>query len=101
MRLVKSYEIDGLVNNAGITHNAVMAMTSIRDLQEQFSVNTIIPFVLQILSKKMIRRKGGSIVNIVSTAAFDGNKGKTAYGSSKAALVSMTQSMSRELGAFM
>lgn len=99
VKLAKNNEIDGIVNNAGITHNAILAMTKIEDLKDQFEINTVSAFqIIQILSKKMIRRKHGSILNIVSTAAFDGNSGKTAYGASKAALVAMTETMSRELG---
>lgn len=101
IHITKQYEIYGLVNNAGITHNAILAMTTMVDLQEQLTINTIVPFISsQIVSKKMIRRKQGSILNVVSTAAFDGNKGKIAYGSSKSATFAMTQSMSRELGPY-
>ena len=47
----------------------------------------------------MTRQKSGSIVNIASTAAFDGNPGKSVYGATKAAVVAMTQSIAAELGA--
>ena len=46
---------------------------------------------MQLVIRKMSRNKSGSIINIASTAAFDGNNGKSVYGSTKAALVSMTK----------
>jgi 3-oxoacyl-[acyl-carrier protein] reductase len=62
-------------------------------------VNFFAPYLLtQYISKLMVRSKKGSIVNVASTAAFDGNAGKSAYGASKAALVAMTKSIAEELG---
>lgn len=91
--------IDGLVNNAGVTYNALFQMTQIEELRNQFEVNFFAPFLFtQYISKLMVRNKKGSIVNISSTAAQDGNSGKSAYGSSKAALITMTLSIAEELG---
>lgn len=92
--------IDGLVNNAGITYNALFQMTNIDELRNQMEVNFFAPFLFtQYISKLMVRNKKGSIVNISSSAALDGNSGKSAYGASKAALLAMTLSISEELGA--
>ena len=94
-------EIDGLVNNAGITNNSLFQMTSVDELRNQFEVNFFAPYYLtQLVSKIMIRNKGGSIVNISSTAAIDGNSGKSAYGASKAALLTMTKCISEELSIY-
>lgn len=91
--------IDGLVNNAGITYNALFQMTDIGELRRQFETNFFGPFLLtQYISKLMVRNKKGSIVNISSSAALDGNAGKSAYGASKAALLTMTLSIAEELG---
>lgn len=91
--------IDGLVNNAGIIHNALFQMTNMSDLREQFEVNFFAPYLFtQYISKLMIRNRKGSIVNISSSVALDGNAGKTAYGASKAALLTMTLSVAEELG---
>lgn len=90
--------IDGLVNNAGITYNALFQMTSIDDVRDQMEVNFFAPFLLtQYVSKLMMRNNKGSIVNISSSAAQDGNSGKTAYGAAKAALLTMTLCISEEL----
>lgn len=91
--------IDALINNAGITYNALFQMSTIDQLRHQLEVNFISVFLFtQYISKLMTRQKSGSIVNIASTAAFDGNPGKSVYGASKAALIAMTQSIAAELG---
>lgn len=93
--------VDGLVNNAGITYNALFQMTNMEELRNQFEVNFFAPYLLtQYVSKLMVRNKKGSIVNISSTAALDGNSGKSAYGAAKAALLTMTLSIAEELGQF-
>ena len=90
--------IDGLVNNAGITYNALFQMTDMKELCNQMEVNFFAPFLLtQYVSKLMARNKSGSIVSISSSAALDGNSGKSAYGASKAALLTMTMCVSEEL----
>lgn len=92
--------IGGLVNNAGIIYNALFQMTSMKELRNQFEVNFFAPFLFtQYISKLMIQSKKGSIVNISSSTALDGNSGKSAYGASKAALLAITMSISEELAA--
>jgi len=94
------FPIDGLVNNAGVTNNRLFQMESMDEVRHQMEVNFFGPFLLtQYISKLMIRNKKGSIVNISSSAALDGNSGKSAYGSSKAALLTMTLCVSEELAA--
>ena len=91
--------IDGLVNNAGITYNALFQMTSQTELMNNLNVNFIGAYNLsQYVSKLMVRNKYGSIVNIASSAALDGNPGRSAYGASKGALISASLSIARELG---
>ncbi len=90
--------VDGLVNNAGITYNSLFQMTNIDELRNQMEVNFFAPFLFtQYISKLMVRNKKGSIVSISSSAALDGNSGKSAYGASKAALLTMTMCISEEL----
>jgi 3-oxoacyl-[acyl-carrier protein] reductase len=91
--------VDALVNNAGITYNALFQMTNISEVRNQMEVNFFSPYIFtQYIVKLMIRNKKGSIVNIASSAGLDGNSGKSAYGSSKAALILMTKSIAEELG---
>lgn len=90
--------VDGLVNNAGITYNSLFQMTNMEELRNQMEVNFFSPYLFtQYISKLMVRNKKGSIVSISSSAALDGNSGKSAYGASKAALLTMTMCISEEL----
>ncbi|MDR3305037.1 MAG: SDR family oxidoreductase [Clostridiales Family XIII bacterium] len=91
--------VDALINNAGITYNALFQMSSEENLREQFEVNFFAVYLFtQLISKLMARGGGGSIVSIASSAGIDGNPGKTVYGASKAAVITMSKSISRELG---
>lgn len=91
--------VDGLVNNAGIGGNSLFQMTRMEELRDIFEVDFFGPYFLtQCIVKLMLRQKCGSIVNISSTSALDGNSGKTAYGSAKAALLTMTKCIAEELG---
>ena len=90
--------VDVLVNNAGITYNALFQMTSIDKMREVFEVNFFAQMAFtQYIVKLMVRQKSGSIINISSTAALDANAGRAAYGASKAALICMTRAMAHEL----
>jgi 3-oxoacyl-[acyl-carrier protein] reductase len=101
VKIIRASEtpINGLINNAGITYNSLFQMSSERDLRENLDVNFIGPFILtQYITKLMVRNGGGSIVSIASSAAIDGNSGRSAYGASKAALLTATKALSREVG---
>lgn len=90
--------VDVLVNNAGITYNALFQMTSLEKMREVFEVNFFSQMVFsQYIVKLMVRQKSGSIINIASSAALDANPGRGAYGASKAALICMTRAMAHEL----
>jgi 3-oxoacyl-[acyl-carrier protein] reductase len=90
--------VDVLVNNAGITYNALYQMTSMDKMREVFEVNFFAQVALtQYVVKLMVRQKSGSIINISSSAALDANPGRSAYGASKAAVACMTRVMAHEL----
>lgn len=91
--------VDGLVNNAGITHNALFVMSDNSSLRQVFEVNFFAIFLFtQYIVKLMLKQNSGSIVNIASTAALDGNPGKSIYGASKSALIAMTKTIASEFG---
>ena len=93
--------INALINNAGITYNALFQMSSVDKLKEVFEVNFYSMFVFtQYIAKLMVRQKSGSIINISSTAGIDGNAGKAVYGASKAAVACMTKVIAVELGEY-
>jgi len=96
--MASNLPVHALVNNAGVTLNALFQMTSMEKLREVFEINFFSQFLLtQYVVRLMVRQKGGSIVNISSSAAIDGNTGRSAYGASKAALIALTKSMAAEL----
>lgn len=97
--LSSSKAIDILVNNAGTIHTAIFQMTPIKKLKEIFEINLFSQAnFTQYILKSMIKNKKGNIVYISSSSALDGNEGRSAYSSSKAALISQSQVLSRELG---
>ena len=92
-------QIDVLVNNAGITYNALFQMSTFEKIKEVFDVNFTAPFLFtQYIVKLMLRNNSGSIINITSSAALDGNSGRSVYGASKAALLCATKAIAAELG---
>lgn len=91
-------KIDVLVNNAGVGYNALFQMSSLDKLKEVMDVNFVAPFLFtQYLTKIMVSQRSGSVINISSTVAMDGNDGKSVYGASKAALICMTKVIASEL----
>jgi 3-oxoacyl-[acyl-carrier protein] reductase len=94
-------EIDILVNVAGMTKDAIFQMVSLHDLRSVFEVNFISQsYLTQFVVKLMMRKKFGSIVNISSISAIDGNSGQYAYSSSKAAIIGATKTLSKELASY-
>ena len=93
--------IDILVNNAGVIFTALFQMTSMQKLKEMFEINYFSQMLLtQYISRIMMRQKSGSIVNISSSAAIEGNEGRTGYASAKAAMIASTKVLSKELAPY-
>ena len=93
--------VDILVNNAGIIFTALFQMTSVKKMKEVFEINYFSQMLLtQSITKIMTRQKSGSIINISSSAAIEGNEGRTAYAASKAAVIASTKVMSKELAMY-
>jgi len=91
--------IDILVNNAAAIHTAIFQMTSIKKLKEIFETDFFSQTLFtQYILKSMIKKKSGSIVYISSSSALDGNEGRSAYASAKAAIIAQAKVLSRELG---
>ena len=97
--LASNKSIDILVNNAATIHTSIFQMTSIKKLKELFEVNFFSQTIFtQYILKSMIKNKKGSIVYISSSSALDGNEGRSAYSSAKAAIIAQAKVLSRELG---
>jgi 3-oxoacyl-[acyl-carrier protein] reductase len=93
-------KVNVLVNNAGVTYNALHQLTAEAALRAQMEVNFFAPFLFtQSIVKLMLKQGSGSVINVASSAALDGNAGRAAYGASKAALLCATRALSREVGA--
>jgi 3-oxoacyl-[acyl-carrier protein] reductase len=91
-------EIDILVNNAGINQMSLFQMTSLKTFRSVFEINffSIVNFTQKIL--KLLKKNNFSkIINISSNAAILSDAGRAAYSPSKAALISFTEVLSKEL----
>ena len=97
--ILSNKPIDILVNNAATIHTAIFQMTSVKKLKEVFDVNFFSQTLFtQYILKSMIKNKKGSIVYISSSSALDGNEGRNAYSSTKAAIIAQAKVLSREVG---
>ena len=90
--------VDILVNIAGVAIDALFHMVSMDQLKRTFEINFFSQiFFSQYITKLMLRQGKGSVVNVSSIAALDGNVGQLAYSASKAALIAATKTLSQEL----
>ncbi len=93
--------VDILVNNAGIPSGGLMNMTSTGELRRVLDINFVSQVrIMQLVSRKMMRQGNGSIINMGSVGGLEARPGYLAYGSSKAALMWATRSVSKELGPY-
>lgn len=91
--------IDVLINNAGISTVGLLNQTDVDDIRKLFEVNYFsVLSLIQLVSKKMIIKRKGVIINMASLAGIEPQPGKVAYGSSKAAVIMMTRCLAKELG---
>ena len=90
--------ICGLVNSAGIAADVPFFDTRTDLFRRILDVNVIGSFVVaRAAARRMKESGGGSIVNIASVSGMRGNMGRTAYGASKGAVITMTKVMATEL----
>lgn len=93
--------LDILVNNAGMTADAPFMMSKLTDLENVFNVNVKSTFMLtKKLTKMMMRKKSGRIINISSVVGVTGNAGQSIYGMTKAAIINLTKTLSIELAPY-
>jgi len=90
--------IDVLVNNAGLTHDNLLARLSEHDWDEVLNVNLKGPFLFtKHVTRGMMKRRSGRVVNITSIVGLMGNKGQANYAASKAGIIGFTKAVAREL----
>jgi 3-oxoacyl-[acyl-carrier protein] reductase len=91
--------IGGLVNNAGIRRESLLALTSDADWDAVIDTNLggLFRCCRAVLRGLMVRRRG-AIVNVASLSALHGVAGQSAYAASKAGILGLTRSLAREVG---
>ena len=89
----------GLVNNAGISFEGVLAMMPIPQIEQLVRVNVVAPIVLtKCVVRGMMSDGGGRIVNVASIIAFTGYSGLSVYGATKSSMIGFSRSLAREVG---
>jgi len=89
----------GLVNNAALGLDGVLATMHNSQIEEQVRVNTLSPIVLsKYVVRAMMSERAGRIVNVASIIGFTGYSGLSAYAATKASMIGFTRSLAREVG---
>jgi 3-oxoacyl-[acyl-carrier protein] reductase len=92
-------DLDILVNNAGVTRDGLLARMSDEDWRVVLDTNLGGTFnTCRAASRGMMKRRGGTIVNVSSIVGVHGNPGQTNYSASKAGIIGFTKALARELG---
>lgn len=92
-------KIDILINNAGITRDAMLVKMTEEQFNDVIDVNLKGVFhCTQAVAKVMIEQGYGKIINTSSVSGIYGNIGQTNYAAAKAAIVGMTKTWAKELG---
>ena len=92
--------IYALVNNAGMSIEGTLALTSATQIEDVVRLNVVSPILLSksVLRSMMADGAGGRIVNLSSIMAFTGYSGLSVYGATKASMIGFTRSLAREVG---
>jgi 3-oxoacyl-[acyl-carrier protein] reductase len=91
--------IYGLINNAAIGTEGVLAIMQTSQIEELVRINTVSPIVLtKYAVRSMLSEGGGRIVNVASIIGFTGYSGLSVYGATKASMLGFTRSLAREVG---
>ena len=92
--------ITGLVNNAGFSQDGLLLKYKMDTYEQVMNTNVKGAFLCaQAAMRGMLREKWGRIVNMSSAVAIRGNAGQTVYAASKTAVLGLTKSLAREVGA--
>ena len=95
--LEKFNKIDILVNNAGITRDTLLLRMKPEDWQAVINLNlTGVYLCTRAVSKGMLKKRSGRIINIASVAGQMGNPGQANYSAAKAGVIGLTKTLARE-----
>jgi 3-oxoacyl-[acyl-carrier protein] reductase len=91
--------IYGLVNNAALGTDGILATMPVSSIEELVQLNTVAPIVLtKYIVRSMMNEGTGRIVNISSIIANTGYSGLSVYAATKASMIGFTKSLAREVG---
>ena len=91
--------IYGLVNNAALGLDGILALMPNAQIEQLIRVNTLSPILLtKYVVRHMMADGGGRIVNVSSIVASTGYSGLSVYSATKASLIGFTRSLAREVG---
>ena len=91
-------KIDIIVNNAGITRDGLIMRMSDEDWNTVIDINLKGTFnAIKAVSRQMMKQRSGRIINIQSVVGLKGNAGQANYAASKAGIIGLTKSSSKEL----
>lgn len=90
---------DILVNNAGIARDSLSMRMKKADWDAVIAVNLTAAFIVsQVVLNGMLKKRGGSIINMSSVVGLHGQGGQANYAASKAGLIGLTKSLAKEIG---
>jgi len=92
--------INCLLNIAGYTDPQSLLTTTLENFNLTYRINVFSPFMLIRECTKYMKKNGGKILNIASTAGMSARPGWLSYSSSKAAMISMSQTLTDELAEY-
>ncbi len=92
-------DVDILVNNAGLTRDGLLARMTDDDWRTVIETNlSSVFYTCRAVTRPMMKKRSGAIVNISSIVGVHGNGGQANYAASKAGIIGFTKSLARELG---
>lgn len=100
-KVINTYgSIDVLVNNAGVCKYGVMQDTTCKEFNEVVNTNLLGTFNVtkSVLSKYMINKKSGKIINISSMWGITGGSCEVIYSMTKAGIIGFTKALAKEVG---
>ena len=91
--------VDILINNAGLTRDNLLMRMKDEEFDEVIATNLKGAFnFTRAVTRSMMKKRDGVILNITSVVGLIGNAGQTNYAASKAGMIGMTKSVAKELG---